>query len=101
MFEVSMLIPLEDNAGQRFDDGHHAAFETFVLSRFEGYTRGGEVSGGWLDGGLVYRDEHVVYTFALSSLAQGGQAVEVAEFAKAHYAQLAIYIRYLGVAEII
>ncbi len=101
MFEVSMFIPLHDNDGKCFTKSHHDAFEAFVLERLGGLTRGVRLEGLWSDGEQLYEDKHQVYTFALSSISEGDKIGEVAAFAKRHYRQEAMYIRYLGLAEIL
>jgi hypothetical protein len=100
---VEILIPLTSNEGAAYDAAHHLAFEAHLIDTFGGYSLlPGTVRGGWKDAGIVYTDETRVYAVALSSLlAEGHKVVAVAEIAKAHYAQLAIFVRYLGMAEIL
>ena len=60
------------------------------------------VLGGWRDGaGRDVRDSSRVYAFAIGSIAQGGAVVALARFSCALFRQDAIFIRYLGLAEII
>ncbi len=103
MVEVDVLIPTADNAGLMFLPAHHAIFEQFVLALFPGFSlQPGTVSGAWTDAGTVYRDELRVYTLRVSGLIANGPALrEVIDFAKSHYAQLALYARYLNVSEIL
>jgi hypothetical protein len=102
MFEVQMLIPLASNAGLDFDENHHAAFETFAIGLFGGITRvPSEAAGAWFDAGSIYRDRFRIYVLALGSIVSGAKVGEVATFARTHYEQLAIYIRYLTLAEIL
>ncbi len=101
MFEVRILIPQADNSGTKFLPGHHTQFEAILLDHFGGFTRYGEAVGGWRDGERVYNDELVVYGVAVASIKDGAKIAEVAEIAKAHYAQLAIFITYLGQAEVL
>ena len=54
-----------------------------------------------MDAGVVFTDETRVYAVAVASLlADSGKIVRIVEIAKAHYGQLAIFVRYLGLAEI-
>lgn len=104
MIEVTLLVPRVGNDGARFSAAHHVVFESFVLDRFGGFTKlPNEAEGLWRDdGGTTYRDATIVLVIAVEGLVK--QAVplrEVIDFAKAHYAQLAVYVRYLGVAEIV
>ena len=102
MFEVLVLIPVLSNEGSRFSSNHHEAFESYVVDRFGGVTLyPSNAIGTWIDAGKTYHDETRVYGFAVKSIAQGDKVAQVATFAKTHYAQLAIYIRYLGLSEIL
>lgn len=102
MITVELFIPLAANDGQRFDAAHHDTFEAFLAGLFNGFSRlPGVVAGGWQHEGRVYRDELVVYVVALRSLTEGDKVREAVAFAKSHYDQLAIFIRYLGVSEVL
>ena len=61
----------------------------------------GTVEGQWKDRGRIYYDSLRVYSIALESITQGSLIGELAEIAKAHYQQEAVFIRYLGQAEIL
>jgi hypothetical protein len=39
--------------------------------------------------------------FAMKSITEGNKVLEIATFAKQHYQQLAVYVRYLGLSEIL
>jgi hypothetical protein len=102
MFALHVLIPLTSNEGATFTPAHHAAFEAFVVARFGGATRlSGTNTGTWVDAGVTYHDSSFTYEIAVSSITDGAKVAEVVAFAKAHYAQLAIFVRYLGVVEIL
>lgn len=102
MIEVTILIPAHSNEGETFTPSHHRDFEAFVLDRFGGLSRKAEtVEGLWVDQGRTYQDTNLVYTVAIESILDGGTLREVIDFAKRHYRQEAIFLRYLGVAEII
>lgn len=102
MFELEILIPVADNDGRAFGAEDHAAFEAFVIDRFGGISlKETRAVGAWVDAGTIYRDETRVYVLAVKSITQGHLVAEVVAFAKTHYRQLAIYIRFLGFAEII
>lgn len=102
MVEVTILIPVADNDGDHFTPNHHAAFESFILERFGGLSREAQtIEGVWEDQGRTYRDTNLVYRIAIKSITEGGLLKEVADFAKQHYRQEAIFLRYLGVAEIV
>lgn len=102
MFELHILIPTTDNAGNAFAAEDHAAFEGFVIDRFGGITLyPSHAVGAWIDAGTMYRDSTRIYGIAVKSIVDGAKIAEVVAFAKAHYGQLAIFIRYLGIAEIL
>lgn len=102
MVEVKILIPVRANDGAVFSAAHHGAFESELLQLFGGFSLEPlPISGGWQDGGIVYSDECRVYLVWLDSITNGGRVATAVTFAKAHYAQLAISIRYLGLAEVL
>ena len=103
MIIVEILIPLTSNEGAAFNADHHLAFEAQLITIFGGYSLlPGTVRGGWRDAGVIYTDETRIYAVAIGSLlVDGHKVVAIAEIAKAHCAQLAIFIRYLGMAEVL
>jgi hypothetical protein len=102
MIEVSILIPVAGNDGVVFTEDHHLAFQAFVLGRFGGISRlPGTVVGQWVDEGITYTDSTIVYIVAMKSIADGAKLADVATFAKSHYGQEAIYIRYLNLSEVL
>ncbi len=101
MIEVTILIPLTANSGEEFSASHHGAFETFLGKTFGGFTRvPGEARGVWFNDDVRYDDRLVAYVVALGSLTEGGKLIRVIEIAKSHYQQEALFLRYLGMAEI-
>ena len=103
MIEVTILIPLADNSGRPFTPAQMGAFEAKLLDAFGGHTRlPGHVVGSWLDDGREYQDILFCYVVVVGGLvAQGERLREVVDFAKGHFGQEAIFLRYLGVAEIL
>jgi hypothetical protein len=102
VFELQILIPVVDNANVAFTADDHVAFEAFVIDRFGGVTLyPAQAVGSWVDGGKRYDDRTRVYAFAVKSLVDGAKVGEVVAFAKSHYRQEAMYLRYLGLAEIL
>lgn len=100
MIIVEIFIPLASNDGETFSGEHHAAFEAVLADLFGGFSRlPGKVAGGWAHEGRLYSDDLVVYLVGLRSLVDGGKVGQAAAVAKAHYGQLAIFVRYLGLAE--
>lgn len=103
VIEVHILIPIRDNQGQIFAAEYNKEFETILRDEFQGYSQlPGWVAGGWKDGsGNVYSDQTRIYAVDLKSITEGGKVKTVVEFAKNHYRQLAIFIRYLGLCEVL
>jgi hypothetical protein len=103
MFEVQMLIPLADNDGETFTAEHHAAFEEAIVDAFGGFTRlPSSAIGGWKNAaGVMFSDVTRVYAVAVVSLTDGDKLGGLVRFAKAFYLQEAIFIRYLGIVEIL
>ena len=103
MIEVQFLVPLADNAGQDFPPEHHDDFAAELTRLFGGCSAlPGVVAGQWLHAGRVYSDQNRVYAVFIPGLLEGApQVVGAIAFAKVHYAQLKISVRYLGHAEIL
>jgi len=102
MIQVQIYIPTFGNDKVVFSDLHHAQFQAVLLNHFGGYScLPGTVKGQWQDATGTYTDALVVYVVALRSITLGDQVGKVVEFAKAHYAQEAIFITYLGISEIL
>lgn len=103
VIEVQFLIPVADNAGVPFSPAHHDVFAAHLVSLFGAFTvLPGVASGQWADRGVTYADDLRVYLVAVGGLVADGPTVANAvAFAKAHCSQLAIYVRYLGVSEVL
>ena len=102
MIEFSVLIPVESNAGEAFPPAHDTVFEAFLLERFGAFTRApGLYTGVWTSKGLVFRDSTRAYIVAVASVIDAGKFADVVVFAKANYEQEAIYLRFLGLSEVL
>ncbi|MBX3216930.1 MAG: hypothetical protein KF850_33165 [Labilithrix sp.] len=104
MVEVQVLIPVRDNEGIPFDPAHDAVFEAYLASHFGGFTRlPREAAGGWVDEDKrYYPDATRIYVVAVAGLIAGGEPLRLmADIAKAHYRQKALFLRYLGMAEVL
>jgi len=87
MIEVSILIPVADNAGVKFDAALDVELHTFLLGEFGGYTAWpGLASGGWISAGLFYPDQHRVYSISLANITEGGKVRTLADEVKRLYA---------------
>lgn len=102
MIEATILIPTAGNDGQAFSAAHHRQFEQILLEYFGGLSRlPGSVQGVWKDDATRYDDCLIAYLVAFPTIGDGWKLIESAEYAKTHYSQEAIFIRYLGLAEIV
>jgi hypothetical protein len=102
MIEVQIFIPIAGNDGEKFGDDHHIAFEDFVLGLVGGLTLNpATATGSWQSGDKRYDDTLRIYTVAIESIADGDKIARIVRIAKVHYAQEAIFVRYLGIAEIL
>jgi hypothetical protein len=102
MIEVVVLVPVADNDAVTFPPAWHSVFEAKLLALFGGFSKlPSNVLGQWVGDGATYTDETRAYVIAIKSIANGAEVGEAVAFAKAHYRQEAIFIRYLGVAEIL
>lgn len=102
MIEVSILIPVRANDGSTFTVEDHACFEAELVRLFNGFTLfEAPVFGAWAEAGIVYQDECRIYAVFIGSLVDGTKVGLAVAFARTHYGQLAITIRYLGLAEIL
>ena len=103
MIEIRILIPLSSNEGVTFTQEHHRSFEAVLLRYFGGFSRvPGATIGGWQNAeGQVFNDYSACYIVAVKSITATHNLVKVAAFAKTHYRQEALYLSYLGMAEIL
>lgn len=103
MIDVSILIPIADNNKVAFTLEHFAVFETHVLAVAGGFSLLPQtVKGAWRNkAGIDMKDESRVYVVGIESLINGGLIGDIVTFAKVHFEQEAITIRYLGLLEIL
>lgn len=75
-----------------------------VRTRKQGGRKCGEGAhhGAWIDGGTLYTDATRAYQVAVAGLLERAEDIRRAvERARVHYRQEAIYVSYLGTAEIL
>ena len=104
MVEVLILIPLADNAGVEFEGDHNAAFEKNLRDVFGNISvLPGSGHGSWTmrDGSVVIEPWRIYMVAVDSLLASGGTIHRMAQFAAAHFRQESIYVRYLGISELV
>ncbi len=102
MFELQILIPVKSNEGELFTATQHQQFERELINLFGGFSLyPNEVTGAWADAGEIYYDQTRAYALAVRSITDGSKVQSTVDFAKSHYGQLAIFVRYLGINEIL
>jgi hypothetical protein len=101
MIPADVYVPTASNAGEAFSATHHEAFEAYLASCVGGYTLTGEVRGGWSHAGRTYTDTSRVYSVSVAGLADLAKILHVAEIAKIHYGQLAIFVRWAGLTDVL
>jgi len=100
MFTVKFYLPITANDGYVYES--HGMFEACLIENFEGYTKyPGTYSGGWSFEGEVYKDNLVVYGASVKSIRDASKICKVVEMAKEVYGQKAIFVKYLGISEIL
>ena len=94
---------MADNQGQEFDRNHDDVFIAYLVAEFEGCTQApSTLIGAWLNAGKVYRDNNRIFLVKVSGMVAASSKLQAAvAFAKQHYQQIEIYLRYLGVSEIL
>jgi len=101
---VEILIPLVSNEGEAFGSSSFTAFENVLTERFGGWTlRGNTDQGAWAnDVGVVFLDRTRVYLIGVSGLIErSAELLDTVAFAKTHFSQEKICVRYLGIIEIL
>ena len=75
MFEITLLIPESDNAGEKFGPETFAQWEALLADRFGGFSLlPGTTHGGWRGpDGTMYRDRLRGYAVWAVGLACGGR----------------------------
>ena len=102
MIEVTILIPQTDPEGKRWSGGTLKTWREWLAVRHGGFTLGQSSVGGWMNAqGRVMLEENQEYTVAISGLKTLPGLLSTIRLAKGHFNQEAIYIRYLGRAELI
>jgi hypothetical protein len=103
MFEVTFLIPTVDNEGVPIHEFFIQEWEARARTAFGGYSLlPGLVEGSWESPtGKVYRDKLRQYIVAIPSLSEGLKLARLADAAKELLNQEAVYIRYLGLSEVL
>ncbi len=103
MIELTILIPIKSNEGKAFAPAHHQIWERYVVETFGGFSLlPGSVVGAWADGGVVFNDHTRAYVIAVDGIIVVADKLRIAvRYAAQHYEQKTIYLRYLGVSEVI
>lgn len=96
-FEIQ--IPVKTNNGITFSEYHHSQFEKRLLDLSGGYSKLPEIKGVWIENSpeFPYVEQMIPYRFTTA----GGFPVDLVNFAKEHYEQIAIFIAEIGTAQIL
>jgi hypothetical protein len=102
MVELTILIPIASNEGKTFTPTHHQAWERYVVETFGGFSLlPGTIIGAWSDNGDLFSDHSRAYVIAVDGLLGQADKLRIAvRYAAQHYTQRTIYVRYLGVSEV-
>lgn len=104
-FEIQIPVaPNESFVG--FSEQHNLDFETFLLGKVGGMSKLPDVKGVWLDtaSGQIYAEKMTPYRFAVLNTNDklvNEIVTEIANFAKEHYEQIAIFVAEIGTAQIV
>ena len=102
MIEVTILIPQTDPEGKRWPGGTLQTWRGWLATRHGGFTLGQSSVGGWMNAqDKVMLEENQEYIVAVSNLPALSGLLSTIRWARGHFNQEAIYIRYLGRAELI
>lgn len=102
MIGVSIFVPQHDNDGVEFAKEDFDEFCSVACDLFGGYSYLGPASGGWKDENRkLYLDRHANYEVCVSSIKDFAKVLTLAEFVKEKFKQQAVFVRFLGQAEII
>lgn len=102
--EVTLLIPVADNGGTPFTPYEVGVFEGYLGEMFGDFSRlPATIVGRWVgDDGTEYVDILFAYLVGVDGLVkEGARLRKLVEFAKSHFRQEAIFLRYLGIFEIL
>lgn len=99
MVKTLVLIPVVDNDGVPFAEDDWQALESRLL-RFGGFSLRAGVEGVWEAGGRIYRDRSREYTVALTSWWLLPAWLDVVDWARAHFRQVALYVEVAGSPEV-
>lgn len=103
MVELTILIPIASNQGVAFAPAHHQVWERYLVETFGGFSLlPGSVVGAWADNGVVFHDHTRAYLIGLPGILQVADKLRIAvRYAAQHYEQHTIYVRYLGISEVL
>lgn len=101
MIKALVLVPIQDNDGRAFGRKDWDALEQRFVQAFGGFTGGQTVSGAWADNGVIYRDKSLRYEIALESWRNVTEFLQIVDWIKVHFRQIAIYIEIAGIPDII
>lgn len=99
MIKTLLLVPVTDNNGAPFGEPEWLALESRLVL-FGGFSLRTGVEGAWEAGGRIYRDRSREYSVALLSWWLLPAWLEIVDWARDHFRQVALYIEVAGIPEI-
>lgn len=101
MIKTLVLVPLQDNEGQRFGPKEWNELEQRLIQTFGGFSGGDLIRGAWADNDAIYRDTNRRYEVALASWTKVPDFLNLVAWIRTRFRQIAIYIEIAGIPEII
>ncbi len=77
-----------------FSENHNFHFENELINLSGGLSKLTVIDGVWIDDGKTYSEKMIPYRVVCTA----SEISQIAEFAKKHYEQLAIFVTEIGVA---
>jgi hypothetical protein len=100
VIKTLFLMPEADNDGHSYLQSDWEALETRLFA-LGGFSLTVGVVGAWESQGRVYRDVSRQYSVSLASWRHLPVWLDLVQWARGHFRQLAIYIEVAGITEII
>lgn len=102
MFYARLFVPVADDAGARFAKADWLELEGRLLTRLGGFHIEGERRGAWRsDSGREDHEVSRVYAIALDSVRQISDFIAIADWARQHFREEAIFVEIDGRPEIL
>lgn len=101
MIEFTILVPKCDNEGNPLKSGLYTQLENELNSCFNGFTKLPSVMGSWVNNSTVYKEVMIPYIIAVDSVFDSFGIKQTAKYVKKLFKQEEIYVKYLGLSEVV